>query len=275
MGRIVTPSQNQISNAYKHKLFDFDPSDYKQYISSTINDLLKVVGQHVILDGLDYTLSFTGTTVTATFSTGQVLVDNMYIDITESIDLVYDDANLKSDDGVFVAVLNYQHLQSLENNPARISFYYLSSDNVLDPVLSSSRDVVVLGIFDFTLQNSLITSFTKSSNYKITFNNIEYYLGGYNINNMNLTKLFENITEFQSVISFLREGNADVSYSKINGNITQLTFETPLGNVVVDYTYNNANDQIATELLTFRDVLLNTKTYTYDALGNLISWVEI
>lgn len=272
MSRIIIPNQSQTSNAYQHKLFDFDPENTnRQYISSTISQLLKAVGQNIVLDGLNYTLSFTGTTVIASFSTGQVLIDNMYIDITESVELIYDDANLKSTDGVFVAVLNYQHLQSLENNPVKIAFYYVSANNVVDPVLSSNRSAIVLGIFDFAVQNNFITSFTQSNNYKTTFNDIEYYLGGYKIDNMNLTKLFQNIPDFQVFVNFLRDANVDIVYS-FDNQLLQIISKTPFGNVITNYEYQN--NRVITECLTFRDVLINTRTYSYDNDDDLISWIE-
>jgi hypothetical protein len=273
MARDVTPVQLRYNDAYKNISFGSIIDDYQIFASKTFSDLLKAFGDDIVLDGFDISnIANTSSDVSLTVGTGWAIIDSVLANISSASDLVYPDANLLSTNGRFIAYLSYEYFQQTRINNLTVQLSYVSSAGVVTPGWNSSRDRIVIDIFEFTLDayGSGIDSFSRSSDDYITIGGTNYYKCG--SGNANINELFSNCKDLLVHPDAMRDGDVDVTYN-FKGYVESVLYNTMFGSFREDYTYDS--DWLATNVKSyFKDVLMLTTDYTYDYHGNLLSWVE-
>jgi len=163
MANLVTP-QDQVTylDPYKAKLFDFNNSDSRVYIARSINSLLSVQGNDIVLDGLEISgLSYNAgnNVVSMTVNPGRCILDTTMIEILEPVDLELD-VTAYDDTGKLVISLSYQFLETVYANEAIMKLSYLvpnGSDTNPEPWFTQI-DRLILDVFSFDKTANTITT---------------------------------------------------------------------------------------------------------------------
>lgn len=278
MARDVTPNQTRYVDPYQQDVCQYNSADSKIYISRIVNSLLNALGNNIILDGFDISnVSFTATEVSVTVGSGHAIADQTLVKTTTDADLTYPNANLLDDSGKFILHINYKYLETLVS-PTELDIrlsHVSPGGTVVSPDSWSAHDRIVIGIFDFVKDGGNITSFTQSSDYKIALIGTDYYIGGYDSSNVHISQFLSNIPDLVLYPNVFREGNGEIVYSADKSQVESIIHTLPSGVFQLDYTYDQATENVSTEKAYFRDGLLYTKTYSYDADNLLTSWVEV
>ena len=167
MSTIITPTnQQRINDPYQQRLFDFNTTDSKLYLSRASNQLLKFLGNNIVLNGFTYSnLLNTTNTISLDVAPGLAIIDQTLIEVSDTVSLDID-ATPYDSSGHLVLYLSYQWLQTVTENPLRIKLAFVSSDgsSVLPDGWTPSRDNIIIGIFEFTKDASNnITSISEIS----------------------------------------------------------------------------------------------------------------
>jgi hypothetical protein len=167
MPSIVTPSNQQLSiDPYSGKLFDFDNSSSRVYLSRTVNNLLRVFGTDVILDQLfieNINYNAETETVSLVISPGKCIIDTTLIEFPSqtNVDL---DVSGYDQEGSLLLFLSFRYAESIYENLAKFKLLYLDPYNkhTYPEKLETNTERILLAKFTFDKDtNTIITSKEK------------------------------------------------------------------------------------------------------------------
>lgn len=199
MASTITPTQTRANDPYEQTLFQYNTADSKLYLSRESNKLLNVVGNDVVLKGMDMsspTIVVADTTVRTTIAVGWAISDYTLIQ-SSSIATVDIDCSSLDDttvSGCHLAVfLNYQYLQTIEANLASVDIFHIQADGtVTNPLSRFSANAcrILLGVIDFTKTGAIVTAASTHSQSSLLINGSTMYLKGINVDVINLANIF-------------------------------------------------------------------------------------
>ncbi|MBC8427383.1 MAG: hypothetical protein H8D97_00680 [Proteobacteria bacterium] len=187
MASQVTPTgQQQHLNPYGGRLFDFDTTDSRVYLTRAINTLYNAVGSNCILEGIQITnLNYDAgsDTVGMTVQSGKVIIDSTLIDFPDSTELSLDTSGL-DDSGNLVISLGFSYVPTIYANRAVMKLLYVSEDGtqVLPGDWFQNYDRIILAIFDFNKTAKTVTN--QTWNTAIEYRDINILGQTYEINPM-------------------------------------------------------------------------------------------
>lgn len=217
MASTLTPVQIRYNTPYDDQtLFDYDTIYSKLYRARETNKLLNLIGQDVVLKGLNISsISIIGaSTIQAVVSSGVAIQDSVLIKLTanSTIDLDcsgFADTTSGNHLGIF---LNYQFLNTTSINEARIGMYYVASDGtVIDPssTYNSNSCRILLGMIDFYKSGTTLTSIKLSELPSFSISGSTMYIRGRESSHANLPNLFQIM--FNEYYEFLLKQDIMVS----------------------------------------------------------------
>jgi hypothetical protein len=164
MAASITPLEQEILiNPYSNKLFDFDTHSSKVYISRSVNNLLKSIGEDCVLDGLHSYAEYNPDTDVITISVdhGKAIVDSTLVEITspKTDNVLSIDVTPFTDTGSIILTLSYRFLNTLYSNLSKLKLFYVSS-NGIDTIPDDFQvdfDRVILAKFTFNKTLKTVT----------------------------------------------------------------------------------------------------------------------
>lgn len=183
MSVIIPVNQSSYNDPYQQRLFDFGLEDSRVYLSRSVNQLLKSVGNNIVLNGFEITdISFTDTNITIDISSGIAIVDMTLVEIRDPVSITFEAANSYDTNGKFVLHVNYEFLETVQSNPAKIKLSYISSDGntILPDGWYVNKDNIVLAIVEFSKdgEDHITRAFEFLGN-SVLINGSDYYGCGY------------------------------------------------------------------------------------------------
>jgi hypothetical protein len=164
MAASITPLEQEILiNPYSNKLFDFDTHSSKVYISRSVNNLLKSIGEDCVLDGLHSYAEYNPDTdvITINVDHGKAIVDSTLVEITslKADNVLSIDVSPFTDTGSIILTLSYRFLNTLYSNLSKLKLFYVSS-NGIDTIPDDFQidfDRVILAKFTFNKTLKTVT----------------------------------------------------------------------------------------------------------------------
>jgi len=192
MGYISTPPKQRISiDPYTGKLFDFDSISSRVYLSRTINNLLRVFGTDIILNGLkiksisynvDPDIDDTDVDALESFSLkinpGKCIIDTTLIEIEEESSIDNYEISHLNDIGYLLLFLSFRYSESVYENQAKFKLLWLDSTKRLtNPVIDPSIDRILISILEYNKITNTVKEVAESS---ITIGKLKYDVYPYN-----------------------------------------------------------------------------------------------
>lgn len=206
--RVVEPSsQRHYIEPFDQRVFQYDTDKSDVFLSRVANSVYKIFGDDIVMRGTGITgISHSSDSVTLTVGAGSVLQDNTLLVTEEDVVLQLDGVSGLDPSGKIVVFCSYGYLQTFEQNKHSFNINYI--DITGNPLYSytSTRDRLVIGIFEFTKDaGDNVITFTPSLDESLTINDNEYWVRGYSDTNRGLTQymvhqLFELTESGSSVI---------------------------------------------------------------------------
>ena len=204
--KFIPENQLRILDPNQIKVFQTNTPESNIYLSKSVNNILNSIGNNIVLKGLDCILdSFTDTNIIFKITNGNLIIDNTLIQISDEKEIFLTYNNLNSipydSNSRLIIHANYQYLQTITPNEIELKLSYVLNNNTILPEgWQLLRDNVVLGIFEYTLdQNNNINSVTISEDKEITILGVIYTLYGYSEENINFTKLQKHLLNFTNI----------------------------------------------------------------------------
>ncbi len=149
----ITPlEQETLINPYSNKIFDFDTSSSNVYISGSVNNLLRAIGEDCVIDGLTVNVSLVDSLFTVRVNPGKAICDCTLVEITSpsSSNILTLDLSPFDETGYLILTLSYKFLNSPHSNLAKFRLFYVSSNNMdTVPEFQPDYDRIVLAKFLF------------------------------------------------------------------------------------------------------------------------------
>jgi len=197
MASQITPTgQMQYLNPYSGRLFDFNTTDSRIYLSSSINTLFNAVGKNCVLEGFQISnLAYNAgnNIVSMTIGAGDVIIDSTLVKMPDNTDLELEVSGL-DDSGHLIVSLGYSYVPTIYANHAVMKLLHVSQDGsqVLPGNWFENYDRIVVAIFDFDKTTKTVTN--QTWNTSIEFRNINIFNKLYEINPMdNFTKRVRDV----------------------------------------------------------------------------------
>lgn len=194
------PSQNRYFDPYHQRLNSgtsgtdgLDPinTSYPQkYLSRISNQqLLKAIGNNMVLNGLELSTSFVGPNAYIVLSAGKLIADYTVIELPSASNLdfsVSSYGDTPNTNSRLVVFSNFQYLETPDTDTQTslvLTVYHVNSTGLVvsgNPGFNATRNKILLAIIDFTKVGSNITSISKSSLTSLNILGTVYYSKGSN-----------------------------------------------------------------------------------------------
>ena len=163
-------------------------SNILNHLPSLVNQLLRAIGNNVVLRGLDCDVSTDGSTISIDVSSGVVIQDHTLIEIPHSTNLTLQNAGSYDQDGKFVVYVQFQFLNTVADNPVRLGIKHISQIGVASGGWDHNVNATVLTFYDFSKDiGDNVTSIEESNDEFIVIEGKEYYK--YGLSATNITQL--------------------------------------------------------------------------------------
>lgn len=171
----ITPS---VQNVYPWGVTGIS-SEVQQSLTKTYS----VIGNNIILDGFESTISYTDTNVNILIQPGKAVQDSSFLELENSENLTLNVTSLNPA-GKLVSYIFF----SGESSEFKLGLVYLNSSNIGD--WDELNNKIILNIFKFTLDTyHRINSFYKTEQNHIEINSKIYYKKGLHHDNVNISQL--------------------------------------------------------------------------------------
>jgi hypothetical protein len=165
MTSTVTPSEQIISiDPVTGKLFDFDTSSSRYYFSRTMNNLLRVFGTDVIIDGLNITnLNYNKTTniISLTITSGKLVIDTTLLEFPTSNNLDIAVGVGNNSIAHILVFANYRFSETLYENKCKFKLVYMTADHIVNPIIEANSDRVLLQVLNYDTSLAKVTINTE------------------------------------------------------------------------------------------------------------------
>jgi hypothetical protein len=199
MASTIQPSQLRYNTPYDQTLFDFNTVDSKVFLSRETNKILNIVGNDIVVKNMNMSdpVIIGASTVRTTISAGMAIRDETLLKFTSvsTVDIdcaALDDTTVSGCHlGVF---LNYQYLQSLETNEAKVQIYHIAADGtVTNPLGTYSVYTcrILLGAINFTKSGANVVAVSRYESPTLLISGETFYIRGEDPTQINLPNLFE------------------------------------------------------------------------------------
>ena len=191
MAASITPlNQETLINPYSNKIFDFDTHSSKVYVSRSVNNLLKSIGDDCVLDGLTSSATYDADTniITIKVDPGKAIVDSTLVEITspKTLNKLELDVTPFLDSGFIVLALSYKFLNTMYSNLAKLRLFYVAPDSTPSPQFNITNpdnfqidyDRLILAKYTFNKTNKSVNQIvtTLNSNSIQTIKAKNYYI---------------------------------------------------------------------------------------------------
>ena len=163
-------------------------SDILHNLPSLVNQLLRAIGNNVVLKGLDCSIELDGLDAKVTIDPGVLIQSHTLIEIPHSTILSLEDLASYDQDGKIVVYTRFQYLNTVSDNPVRLGIKHISQSGIANGGWDHNVNATVLSFYDFTKDiGGVVTSIEESNDEYIVIEGREYYK--YGLSTQNITQL--------------------------------------------------------------------------------------
>jgi hypothetical protein len=199
MASTIQPTQLRYNTPYDQTIFDFNTIDSKVYLARETNKILSIVGNDIVIKNMYMTepVIIGASTVRASIGTGLAIRDETLLNFTSVSTVDIDCASLDDTTvsgchlGIF---LNYQFLQTMETNNAKVEIYHIAADGTVTNPLGTYNMYtcrILLGVINFTKTGANVTAVSRYSYPTLLVSGSTIYIRGEDPSQINLPNLFE------------------------------------------------------------------------------------
>jgi hypothetical protein len=198
MADIVIPSQMRYIDPYQQRIYNFNSTDSRVYLSRHVDSVLKVIGNDIIVGGLKPTLLTcdSSNNITVTISPGIAIQDLTVVEILEPITLTLN-VDSFADTGMLVVYIHWKWINTTEPNLCELRLAYKNADG--SQVSNYGWDVnydrtLVCGIkYTKSMPSNVVTNYYIYDDYNTTIriSGVDYYIT--NAHNSPLQGLISNM----------------------------------------------------------------------------------
>lgn len=161
MADVVIPkNQKRYLEPFKNRTYSYDNKHSNVFLSRYVNNILRTVGNDVIVRGLVVKphINATSTGIDFVIEPGALIQDLTYIELPLESNISIDEITSFPSHKVIVYT-SWRHLDIVYSNPLKIevTLYDPVTENTLTR-WNSATDRIILGIFNFELENGLIVN---------------------------------------------------------------------------------------------------------------------
>lgn len=199
MASTIQPTQTRYNTPYDQTLFDFNTIDSKVYLARESNKILNIVGKDIVIKDMHMTdpVIVGASTVQVTIEPGMAIQDETLLKFTNSstVDIDCSELDDTTVSGCHLGVfLNYQYLQTLETNDAKVEIYHIAADGTVTNPLGTYNIYncrILLGVINFTKSGANVTAVERYTFPTLLVSGSTMYIRGEDPSHINLPNLFE------------------------------------------------------------------------------------
>lgn|GEM_PF-1434261 len=216
------PTQNRYNDAYQQRGTNYGSIYNSKYLSRASNDILKMFGDNVAVNGLLVTPTFLGSVITLTFTAGIVIHDSTVINLSAANTLTCDVAALGDTPvaGCHLAVFtSFQYIETPDldaQTALTMSVYHVNSGGTVvtafsgSPAFDATKNKIMVTALTFTKSGANVVAceelpsvLTANRVPYLVLSGTNYYMRGEDISNVNSWDHLNSLyTRFLSEFTF-------------------------------------------------------------------------
>lgn len=167
MSQFYYPSQNRYTDPHQQYVTPSGSIYQEKNLSRTSNDIIKMIGDNIVVYGLNCTPAFVGSTISISISPGLVIHDSTAIALTTSNTLTCTVTSGLADtnSGAHLAIFtDFKYFETADpeiQTPLKLSLYHVNAAGVVtpfsgSPAFSTTNNKILVSSFDFTLSGATV-----------------------------------------------------------------------------------------------------------------------
>ena len=161
----IPKNQKRYLEPFKNRTYSYDNKHSNVFLSRYVNNILRTVGNDIIVRGLAVKphINATATGIDFTIESGALIQDLTYIELPLDSNISIDAITSFSGHKIIIYT-NWRHLDVVYSNPLKIevTLYDPITENTLTR-WNSTTNRIILGIFNFELENGLIANIREDA----------------------------------------------------------------------------------------------------------------
>lgn len=197
------PTQNRFNDAYQQRGTNYGSIYNSKYLSRASNDILKMFGDNVAVNGLLVTPTFLGSVITLTFTAGIVIHDSTVINLSAANTLTCDVAALGDTPvaGCHLAVFtSFQYIETPDldaQTQLSLTVYHVNSGGTVvtafsgSPAFDATKNKIMVSALTFTKSGANVVAcaelpsvLTADQPPYLVLSGTNYYMRGFCISNI-------------------------------------------------------------------------------------------
>lgn len=216
------PTQNRFNDAYQQRGTNYGSIYNSKYLSRASNDILKMFGDNIAVNGLLVTPTFLGSVITLTFTAGIVIHDSTVINLSLTNTLTCDVAALGDTPGADCHLAVFTSFQYIETpdldaqTALTMSVYHVNTGGGIvtafsgSPAFDATKNKIMVSALTFTKSGANVIACAELPSVLVanrvpylTVLGTNYYMRGADISNINSWNYLEFLySRFLSEFSF-------------------------------------------------------------------------
>ena len=262
----MIPNQFRAVDPYIRRINHFDTQDSQIYLSRPTNELIRSIGDDLIIDGIHPTcIEYDGTYLTVSLCGGILIQDSTLIEIWEDIVLSLNVSEYDLDDSYFLIYTDFQYLKTPVEND--ISFILNKLDEHIPWVFEKNRIYCLLLKYNSETNNFSIVY----ANYVLVHNKMYYFRG---FTNFNLAKITYEYLKRKDLFIIYDVEIADRQPPVISGDIDRDKTNQILGYNSNLLLFENSPYRPAfleNDLILIHDNTISQKYHIFQNMGNIFT----
>ena len=190
--KLVYETNQTINILEKQKGVSYNYTNFIDHLPRTINQIVELVGNDVVLKGFDVSASLQGNYIKAVVSSGILIQDKTIISMSNNTEIIFPNFQNFSDTGYFVVHTHYQFYEQGQENIFKLGFTYVNQDGTVSGNWYKDKDRIVLDCFRL-INGSIVSTFNSDCNNSITIYNKQYFKFGYSYDNITLIDYIRHV----------------------------------------------------------------------------------
>lgn len=151
---VSTDAQKLVDLDFQHIGVSFNPNNVVEHLPRTINQLVQLIGNNIVLKGLNVTAKVIDNSIYATIYPGILIQDLTLLEIKDRYEVVFKNANYYDIEGHFVVHTDYQFFEEGRQSSLKFGITFVDKFGIAEGGWYHTHNSIVLDVLQFEKDES-------------------------------------------------------------------------------------------------------------------------
>ena len=163
---VSTDARKLVDLDFQHIGVSFNPNNVVEHLPRTVNQLLQVIGNNIVLKGLNVTAKVINNSIYATIYPGILIQDLTLLEIKDRYEVIFKNANYYDIEGQFVVHTDYQFFEEGRQSNLKFGITFVDKFGIAEGGWYHTHNSIVLDVLQFEKDESGNLSSVRTNAWK-------------------------------------------------------------------------------------------------------------